>query len=309
MQNQTEAAVASSKRASAAMYSNIASKLIRSDQKYNEPALASSAALPVSSVSSMTRFSDGILAKSRSESPNRAHVHGALRPCETAPCSAASRAPRAILLRQSSQHTCLTMPKVLRHQSRVRPPVPTLPYARTTPNTKSREFAMFSYNVDEENAEVLALVSKTDPGQQAPSRGGEDDDQVLHRIQQRRKQIAFGKNTLGYMRYISEIPLDERRNHHPRTPDPIADIPKRRFDGLVKAWRRSLHEWEPPQTQTSTAPAAAQAAEHADGAAAAEASEADLDALLLLGEPAVPVDAGDLQALDAELDAELAAMN
>eukprot|EP00981_Chlorochromonas_danica_P004529 scaffold912_cov187-Ochromonas_danica.AAC.7 len=69
-----------------------------------------------------------------------------------------------------------------------------------------------------------------------------------HKIEQRVKQIQFGKNTLGYDHYISAVPK-EKRGHpaiHPRTPNPYEDMPKRQFDGTVKAWRRSLHKWDNP---------------------------------------------------------------
>jgi hypothetical protein len=31
---------------------------------------------------------------------------------------------------------------------------------------------------------------------------------------------------------------------HPRTPDPYEEMPKRQFEGYVKAWRRNLHKWD-----------------------------------------------------------------
>lgn len=39
---------------------------------------------------------------------------------------------------------------------------------------------------------------------------------------------------------------DQRRGYseHPRTPDPYEKVPKRTFDGRVKAWRRQLHKWD-----------------------------------------------------------------
>lgn len=43
--------------------------------------------------------------------------------------------------------------------------------------------------------------------------------------------------------------IREKRGHpaiHPRTPNPYEDMPKRQFDGIVKAWRRSLHKWDNP---------------------------------------------------------------
>lgn len=42
----------------------------------------------------------------------------------------------------------------------------------------------------------------------------------------------------------SRDPRDKKR--HPRTPDPTVKRSKRAFDGLIKQWRRLLHEfWDP----------------------------------------------------------------
>ena len=37
------------------------------------------------------------------------------------------------------------------------------------------------------------------------------------------------------------------------TPDPTADIPTRRFQGLVRAWRIALHEYDPPELKSAQA--------------------------------------------------------
>lgn len=75
-----------------------------------------------------------------------------------------------------------------------------------------------------------------------------------HVLAQRQKQIDFGKNTLAYDRYSTEVKRRERTEKDPQTPDASEPISKRRFDGKVKAWRRSLHVWEdthPPQQADS----------------------------------------------------------
>ncbi|KAL3133158.1 hypothetical protein ABBQ38_007052 [Trebouxia sp. C0009 RCD-2024] len=72
-----------------------------------------------------------------------------------------------------------------------------------------------------------------------------------HRIAQRQKQIDYGKNTLGYQRYIEEVPRYLRRKintpitKHPDTPDVHQICSKRSFDGQAKKWRRELHLWDP----------------------------------------------------------------
>ena len=66
-------------------------------------------------------------------------------------------------------------------------------------------------------------------------------DPAVHakRIEQRRKAIMKGKNTAGYDAYIQQVPKNKRRPRSmetPSTPNPTLDIPKKRWDGMVKAW-------------------------------------------------------------------------
>lgn len=74
-------------------------------------------------------------------------------------------------------------------------------------------------------------------------KGKEKDE---HRISQREKQIKFGYNTVGYARYLSLVPKEERKAGMPQTPDKHQLCSKRSFDGQVRKWRRMLHEWDPP---------------------------------------------------------------
>lgn len=65
------------------------------------------------------------------------------------------------------------------------------------------------------------------------------DPKVAHRIAQRRKAIAKGKNTAGYAEYIRQVPKEKRRPRcleTPSTPDPTVEMSNGRFNGLVKAW-------------------------------------------------------------------------
>ena len=76
-----------------------------------------------------------------------------------------------------------------------------------------------------------------------------------HKLSQRQKQIDFGKNTIGYERYSRQVRRHERRPGDPRTPDIREPHSKRQFDGLVKEWRRRLHQWEgenPPPSVVSS---------------------------------------------------------
>jgi histone RNA hairpin-binding protein len=66
-----------------------------------------------------------------------------------------------------------------------------------------------------------------------------------HKLKQRQRQIDYGKNTLGYARYLELVKKSERRASDVRTPDIHAAMSKRAFDGIVKKWRRALHAYDP----------------------------------------------------------------
>jgi len=75
-----------------------------------------------------------------------------------------------------------------------------------------------------------------------------------NRIEQRRRTISHGKNTVGYDEYIKKVPKSERKLYcmeTPMTPDPELDIPTRRWKGLIKAWRIALHKYDPPDLMDS----------------------------------------------------------
>eukprot|EP00983_Pelagomonas_calceolata_P070205 1150692-Pelagomonas_calceolata.AAC.1 len=54
------------------------------------------------------------------------------------------------------------------------------------------------------------------------------------RLAQRQKQVDFGKNTIGYQRYIQQVPKHRRRFRDPATPDIHKDVSKRSFEGQVR---------------------------------------------------------------------------
>jgi hypothetical protein len=60
-----------------------------------------------------------------------------------------------------------------------------------------------------------------------------------HKIQQRRKAVDKGKNTVGYDVYCRQVPKDKRRKwsmETPWTPDHTLDIPNKQWNGMVRAW-------------------------------------------------------------------------
>lgn len=72
----------------------------------------------------------------------------------------------------------------------------------------------------------------------------QEDD--VHRLSQRQRQIEFGKNTLGYERYSELVPRSKRKRTDPQTPNPKQVCSKRSWDGQIRKWRRLLHAYDPP---------------------------------------------------------------
>ena len=67
----------------------------------------------------------------------------------------------------------------------------------------------------------------------------QSDPVHARRIQQRRKNVAMGKNTAGYFEYTKQVPKHKRKSRSmntPNTPDHTLDIPTKRWQGMVKAW-------------------------------------------------------------------------
>ncbi|KAI9015490.1 histone RNA hairpin-binding protein RNA-binding domain-containing protein [Hyaloraphidium curvatum] len=102
---------------------------------------------------------------------------------------------------------------------------------------------------------------------------GNEPCSLERRLEQRQKQIDYGKNTAGYERYTKMVPKSKRKRGDPQTPDKYASYSKRAWDGLVRVWRRKLHAWDPPGLPVSASHVAKlqrQAQQAADAAALAE---------------------------------------
>lgn len=95
--------------------------------------------------------------------------------------------------------------------------------------------------------------------------------QQKHKMQQRLKAIHKGKNTPGYHAYRKTVDCRERMPRSmitPSTPDHTLDIPNKRWEGMVKSWRKALHHYDPPELseapQTPPRPVAPPLDDHAD---------------------------------------------
>lgn len=63
-------------------------------------------------------------------------------------------------------------------------------------------------------------------------------------LRKRQKRINLGKITPEYQRYVMSVARNKREPYHPRTPNKFRKSSRRKFDGLVKKWRKLLHVWD-----------------------------------------------------------------
>lgn len=87
-------------------------------------------------------------------------------------------------------------------------------------------------STDELISKLTSVLRETDP----------------RRLEQRQKQIDYGKNTVGYQAYLTAIPKNKRRRENPKTPNKHQSCSKRSWDGQIRKWRRSLHLYDPAGT-------------------------------------------------------------
>ncbi|KAH9599435.1 Histone RNA hairpin-binding protein [Trypanosoma melophagium] len=75
-----------------------------------------------------------------------------------------------------------------------------------------------------------------------------DTAERARRLQQRQRQVQYGKETTGYSNYIRAVPSrgdrEFRNPMHPVTPRPEYNCSKRTFDRYLNVWRRQLHLWD-----------------------------------------------------------------
>jgi hypothetical protein len=72
-------------------------------------------------------------------------------------------------------------------------------------------------------------------------KGIESDAETLRK---RQKRINMGKITPEYQRYVMSVSKRKRRPFDPKTPNKFHKCSRRKFDGLIKKWRKLLHVWD-----------------------------------------------------------------
>ncbi|KAF7261642.1 hypothetical protein EG68_00917 [Paragonimus skrjabini miyazakii] len=60
----------------------------------------------------------------------------------------------------------------------------------------------------------------------------------------RQRDIDMGKVTERYADYVLSVPKPERERHHPRTPNKFRKVSRRAWDGMIRKWRKHLHNFE-----------------------------------------------------------------
>lgn len=60
----------------------------------------------------------------------------------------------------------------------------------------------------------------------------------------RQKDIDLGKVTERYAEYVLSVPKPVRERYHPRTPNKFRKVSRRAWDGMIKKWRKHLHNFD-----------------------------------------------------------------
>ena len=107
-------------------------------------------------------------------------------------------------------------------------PMTTKPTVQKRRNTAAKKIKFHSVSC-EDVAGQESVFHKLDASN--PTQG--------HKMQQRRKAVEKGKNTVGYDEYRRQVPIEKRRKRSmetPSTPDYTLDVPNKKWNGMVKAW-------------------------------------------------------------------------
>jgi len=97
----------------------------------------------------------------------------------------------------------------------------------------------------EENIEQDNKEPDTKKQKQANTLARREREEDSKRLNSRQKQIDYGKNTVGYEKYLLAVPKNTRKKGDPKTPDKYQKCSKRSWDGQIKKWRRQLHQHDP----------------------------------------------------------------
>ena len=118
-----------------------------------------------------------------------------------------------------------------------------------TPNSDSRIYSKRPSDPDQLSGKELFGRGTRRRGASESSKENDEPAKPLteSQIAMREKQVLYGKVTDGYQSYKAIVPKNLRNIRDPRTPEKDGPYSKRCWDGLIKTWRRRLHEWDTPE--------------------------------------------------------------
>lgn len=115
-----------------------------------------------------------------------------------------------------------------------------------TPNSDSRVYAKKSNNRNGEGKDLFGRGGSR--GTSECEKENEPSKELTEeQIAKREKQVLYGKVTEGYQNYKAVIPKNLRNIRDAATPKKDYPYSKRCWDGLIRSWRRKLHDWDDPK--------------------------------------------------------------